>query len=162
MNQKKLKYPLIIGTALVWSLIIYRIVKGLGNEDRIAPLTASQKKIDYNQPADSFILVANYPDPFIPAGETVDSIEVLEMPNNATVNPASVPAQPEFDPSIIQYTGMISNPVKKIKVAILNIAGREYLAREKEKIADYLVKSIQKDKIVIFYKGNSYTIQKSK
>src|SRR5262245_23267452 len=108
MKKNGLKYPLIATVALVWGLIIYKVVNGLGNRETITPLTTSPKMVEYYQPADSFVLISDYPDPFIPKEDTAKE-EELKQPekNNVTVTEATVLASPKpvFDPTTaIQYS----------------------------------------------------------
>jgi hypothetical protein len=166
MKQQSLKYLLIGLVALIWGLIIYRVIKGLGGDDDKITILPPKKKIDYTSPADSFVLLADYPDPFLPTEDVIDSVDTPnEKVSNASFTnivptPVIQPQPPAFDPSTIQYSGIIVNPEKKIKIAILTIVGREYLATEKEKINEYLVKKIEKDRLIIIYKKETYTIPK--
>lgn len=166
MNQKSLKYILLGLVTLIWGLIIYRVIKGLGEDDTKIFGNNVKKKIDYIAAPDSFVLLSNYPDPFLPADSITDTT-TLTKDIGPTNNPSPIPSlsvtqpePPKFDPSIIQYLGMISNPEKKIKVAIVSIAGKEYMASEKEKITDYLIKNITSNNIVISFKSKTYTISK--
>src|SRR5438128_2001268 len=139
MENKYMKYGLIGGTVLVWGLIIYRVSAGIAAPDR-SPV--SPPKPHAAAPAvdnDSFVLYADYPDPFIPEK---DSVEVMDLKKNIAVSPAppgvAAPAGPkppttlETLKSMFQYVGMIGNPGKKMKIAIVILHGREQLVREKE------------------------------
>ena len=98
MKQKNLKYPLIVGVSLVWGLIIYKVVNGLGNNETVTTMAASQKKINYNQPVDSFALMADYPDPFIPKEEDSkdDNNELKQaVKNDIPVNEVKIAAPPK-------------------------------------------------------------------
>jgi hypothetical protein len=166
MKQQSLKYLLFGLVALIWGLIIYKVIKNIGgNDDKLTTLP-SKKKVDYTAPADSFTLLADYPDPFLPATEVTDSIDINE-PIDQSSNVADIsnintqPPVSVFDPSVIEYRGIIINPEKRTKIAILTIAGKEYLAREKETIGDYLLKKIEKEKLTIVYKRSNYTIHKT-
>ena len=107
--------------------------------------------------------MANYPEPFV-LQDINDPIEgpTIPGPNNTTNRQAvtATPPKPVFDPSAIQDTS-IYNANKKSKVAILNIAGKEYLVKGKERAGNYTVKLIDKDKVIILFKEKKYTISKN-
>jgi len=62
--------------------------------------------------------------------------------------------------SILQLSGIIANPQKRSRVAIITLRGKEYLVREKEKIEGITIKKIERDRIRILYKGELVTIGK--
>src|SRR5690349_14975588 len=89
MNQKPVKYLLIGGVALVWGLIIYRVVTGLSPDDNLPALNApNTAATSYVPLSDSFTLIADYSDPFIPGSDTVDTDVEL------TAKPVAAPAPP--------------------------------------------------------------------
>lgn len=164
MKQKSFKYVLITAVALVWGLIIYRVIKGLGGDDVSPIAVASVKKIDYTAPVDSFALMADYGDPFQPS-LTEEEEPVSGMNTEAPVTTPALPVAPpppQFDFNTIQYHGMMSNPDSKKKIAILSISGKDYLVKEKEKIEGVTVRKITPDEIVVTVNGKTETVGKSR
>jgi len=165
MNQKPVKYVLIGAVVLVWGLIIYRIVDGLSPDDNVPAIKSTgAQQIAYIPTTDSFTLIADYSDPFIPNTDTVDA-EVTAM-NKAVAAPpppppvVSKPPADTYKEGTIQYLGMIANPVKKLKLANINLNGKEMLVKEKDKVEGYLVQKISLEAIVIRYKNKNITIQR--
>lgn len=155
MNQKALRYFLIAGLALVWGTIIYKVVDKLNQNDHTVHEIYKAVKFDYNMPKDSFVLIANYPDPFLPGEDTISPGNDRSRPiaGDQVVNKEIIPPKPTFDLNKIQYFGMIVNPEKKKRIAMISIAGKEYLAKEKEKIDQVLISKITKEKITILING---------
>src|SRR5688572_8436715 len=95
MNQKILRYGLIGGVTLVWGLIIYRVVDGLGDDDALPFVKSAVVKTDVlEKEPEKFTLIADYPDPFIPGGEGEDT----------TVQVAAVPGGGGGAPAVLAYT----------------------------------------------------------
>lgn len=164
MNQKPVKYALIGGVVLVWSLIIYRIVEGLSPDDNVPAIKSTgTPQVAYIPTTDSFTLIADYSDPFIPNTDTVDEVTAMNKPVAAPTPPPPVVSKPPEDTykeGTIQYLGMIANPAKKLKLATINLNGKEMLVKEKDKIEAYLVQKITLEAIVIRYKNKNITIQR--
>jgi hypothetical protein len=161
MNQKPVKYFLVVGVVVVWGLIIYRVLDRL-NPDDVPVIKASNTiATTYTPPTDSFSLIADYTDPFIPEEDTVEA--------NMTVMPPAAPA-PSLLPVVkppdtykegtIQYEGMISNPVKKLKLGTISINGKEMLVKEKDKVEEYVIEKITAETIIIRYKGKKIPIRR--
>jgi hypothetical protein len=56
--------------------------------------------------------------------------------------------------------GMIGNPEKKLKIAIITLHGKELLVKEKEKHDGVLIKKIDRDKIGVVYKAKYVEVEK--
>jgi hypothetical protein len=165
VNNKYVKYFLIVAVVGVWAAIVYRVVHGLGGAPvpHGAPGVASVK--EYKLDEDTFQLYADYPDPFLGDADS-DSAKADTMMRKAGVpvvpGPPSPPVQPrgELLADLLQYNGTISNPKRKARVAIITFQGKEYLVREKDKLGDVRVLKIERDRIVVLYKGEVFTIAK--
>lgn len=147
---------------MVWGLIIYRVADGLNPNDNIPAIKAANTLTTaYVAPTDSFTLIADYSDPFIPGSDTVDA-EVTAIPQPMAPPPAVVNKPPVdmYKEGTIQYLGMISNPAKKLKLGSITLNGKELLVREKDKIEGYMVQKISAEVIVIRYKNRNITIQR--
>ncbi|HRO46359.1 hypothetical protein [Agriterribacter sp.] len=165
MHPRKFKYFLIAGVALVWGIIIYRIIRSLSNETPVVPVPLlAAPTFNYTIEPDTFFLFADYPDPFLPDEENSDTGNVSEPKPITNTDPGlnqpplqTAPAD-SFDPSIIKYTGMIANPEMKIRMAIIKINEREVVLKEKGKTADFTLQKILKDKIIIMHKSKRYEV----
>jgi hypothetical protein len=162
VNQKALRYFLIAGLTLVWGTIIYKVVDKLNQNDHTVHEIYKKEKFDYSMPKDSFVLIANYPDPFLPTEDSISAGNNLSHSMNENQVPAKeiIPPKPAFDLNKIQYYGMIANSGNKKRVAIISIGGKDYLAKEKEKIDEVLISRITKEKITVFVNGKKGNIGK--
>jgi hypothetical protein len=163
MNQKPVKYFLIGGVVVVWGLIIYRVIDGLNPDDVPAIKVVNTMATNYIPPTDTFTLIADYSDPFIPGEDTVEADMTVKTAVAPPPSPPPVvkPPPDTYKEGTIQYEGMISNPAKKIKLGTIVIKGKEMLVKEKEKVEDYLIEKITAETIVIRYKGKKIPISKS-
>jgi hypothetical protein len=161
VNNKNVKYILIVAVVAVWATIIYRIVGHLssGASSPRPPVAVSQNQLV--MVSDTFTLNADYPDPFLEEADTTAGDTILNgKPAQARSAGDQLLPPMESPTSIIQLTGIIGNPQKKSRVAIIDLRGKEYLVREKEKIEGFYVEKITKNSIHILYKGEPYTIVK--
>jgi type II secretory pathway component PulC len=152
MDQKALKYSLIVGLTIVWSLIIYRVVNGLKDNNNQTPPTRKTVKFDYSIRSDSFTLIADYPDPFLRDNDVATSEKdtaskaLIEKPIPDLIQNS----KPKID---VQFVGLISNPESKKKIAIISISGKQHLVREKEKVDDLFVSKITKERVTVLING---------
>lgn len=168
MNQKVLRYVLLTGVFVVWGVIFYKVMAALGEEENFPKtLLSAPDTTEYSLKKDTFSLLANYADPFLPIGslETPDSSDTDPLKNNSAVtqvqpaiNPQ--PVLPLVDISFIQYLGMIANIERKTKTAMISIRGKETVAKEKDIIEDIEIKSISATKIAVVYKGKKFNISR--
>ena len=163
MNNKYVKYFLIVAVVGVWAAIIYRVVHGLGGAPvpHGAPGVARMK--EYKLDEDTFHLYADYPDPFLGDADSSKADSMMKKINvPVVVGPPSPPVQPpgELLAGLLQYNGTISNPKRRARVAIITFQGKEYLVREKDKVGDVRVLKIERDRIVVLFKGEAFTIAK--
>lgn len=162
MSNKYLRYSLIVAVIAVWATIGYRVVHGLS--DPVLPPTERKPMLreNYNLKEDSFKLYADYPDPFLPDSDAdpKDTSDRKSDPPSSPL-PPSLPATENMTiKRIIVYNGMISNPKRKSRVAIVTIQGKEYMVREKETVDEIKILKIANDKLLISYRGEVYTIGK--
>jgi len=160
MPPKTLKYILIIGVAVIWGIIIFRIITAQNEGAIKREVTAPPKSA---QPIyDSFSLNADYPDPFLPDTTLILPASQSKKNNAAQIQTNAPIEQSKPDINFIQYIGMISNPQKKIKVAIVQMHGREYLVREKEEFGEVTFLRIEKGGLSVLIKGKMYKINKQR
>jgi hypothetical protein len=170
MENKKLKYGLIVVVIFVWGAIIFRVAGGMSAPDLPAATVRSQP-VAAAPVRNTYVLFADYPDPFIPEEDSLDEIDIKKtgagmgnagpMAGGVMNAPKPEPPPPPTVQSFVQYIGMIANPEKKLKVAIISVHGKELLIREKEKKEDVLVRKIEMGKIGIVYKGKYVEIEKN-
>lgn len=163
MENKYVKYVLIIAVLAIWATIIYRIITGLkGPQEAVISERFAPKK-QYRRIEDSFNLYVDYPDPFLGSSDSVlvDTItkKSSSLPLDASTRPVT-PNTADVIATIVQYNGIISNPKSRSKVAIVTIHGKEYLVREKDKVNEIRFLKIEKGKLSIIYKGEIFTINK--
>ena len=161
MNPKPVKYFLIAGVVVVWGLIIYRVVDGLNPDDVPVIKAANTIATTYTPTTDSFSLIADYSDPFIPEEDTVEAnMTVMTAVAPSPSQPPVVKPPDTYKEGTIQYEGMISNPAKKLKLGTISINGKEMLVKEKDKVEEYVIEKITAETIVIRYKGKKISISK--
>ena len=166
-----MKYGLIILVTLVWGAIVIRVVGGMSGTDVPVAIAHPRPKTGPPPVRDEFVLFADYPDPFIPEPDSLDELENKKtgpgIPGAGGVLAVSAmitapkPMPPPEVQSFLQYTGMISNPEKKQKIAIVNLHGKELLVKEKEKHDGVLIRKIDKEKIGVVYKGKYVEVEKA-
>ncbi|MCD2424467.1 hypothetical protein LQ567_16930 [Niabella pedocola] len=163
-NNPNMKYLLIGLVALIWGLIIYKVIRGLSGDD--PPPVAT--KIKPPQTADTLsayqLTAASYPDPF--SNELIEEEVVTETitPGGAKApagitpaNPQPAPvmaAPPPPPPPAIKYSGYIYNPQTRKKMAMITVNGRGLSVSINEKIDDKTrVLDITDQKITVSFNG---------
>ncbi len=166
MKQKKLKYILIGGTLLVWGTIIFRVVEGVSQGNPITNTsTPVANKPESVSPEEHYTLIADYPDPFIRDTDTIEIISAPPVTDNTFKPPPNQPppgpSPEEIAKNSVKYSGMISNPEKKIKLAIVNILGKDALLKVNDKSEGYTIKKIETNLLTVAYKGKIISISKT-
>jgi hypothetical protein len=168
MNQKVLRYALLTGVFVVWGVIFYKVLAALGREENFPKtLVSAPDSTEYTHKKDTFSLLANYADPFLPIGslELSDSMDTDLLKSNSAITQV----QPSITPqpvvplvviSFVQYLGMIANIERKTKTAMISIRGKETVAKENDIIEDVEIKSIAATKIAVVYKGKKFNISR--
>lgn len=167
MKPKKNRYILLAATVCVWGIIIYKIVIALNkNTDYILSVIKKKDSITVIDKNDSFFLYQNYPDPFLPENDTITT-EFSKNNNNATQSNdsriTSVPfanTTPKANISFVKYHGMIFNPSRKVRAALITINDKELTMKERESAENITLLKVFKDKIQVLYNHKSYIIFK--
>jgi hypothetical protein len=162
MDNKYFKFILIGAVILVWGGIIYRIIYGLSPGDAPANVRISMPKPEMRLTIDTFYLNADYTDPFLPEE---DSVNIDSGSKRSNITPVSIGVSKEHltqetVAAVIQFNGVIANPSKKKRVAIVTTQGKEFLVNEGDKIDNIRIFKIGKNSIYLFYKGEGFTIRK--
>jgi type II secretory pathway component PulC len=149
MNSKRIRIVLIVAAVLVWVIIIFKIVAHMGSneEKHIKNIEIQHINKKTNLP-DTFNLLLGYADPFLSGVE--EPKPVIVSPQPIISKPAITKSQPAVIsfPSI-RYEGLVSNKQTYKLVGIVNISGKQYLAKQGEKIESVTIEKMYKDSILI-------------
>lgn len=156
MKNKTTTYFLISVVLGVWGVIFYRIFNSISDGEDTSQSKAPKvvmKMEDYKTEA-SFGLLLNYRDPFLGKQRNYNEGASLQPIRKATPPPPKPEVvEPVIDWGFIAYVGQIKNPATNIKVALVNLRGREYMTSEGDIIEDIEVLKYFKDSIQISYLG---------
>lgn len=159
MNQKILRYGLIAGVVLVWGMIIQQVFSAMGADNKNAASSLSDTLSGIGaMPADTFSLLLNYDDPFIPADTAAVVDTVVENP---IIPQVIKPPEERPDISFIKYMGMISNADKRSRAAIINFRGRDMMVREDQDVEEITIKKIKPGELSFVLKNKTYRLQKT-
>jgi hypothetical protein len=163
VQQKNLKYILLLGVAAVWGIIIYRIIDGVGNDSPSPKLSFQPASFKVKDSTDQqpYTLLLDYVDPFGAEEETASTNNLADLDNEKGKGSGmnyTKPAKP--DVSFIKYKGMITNSVTHKKAAIISINGKDELARPGKTINNIKINQIKKDEVLVTYSGESYWIKR--
>lgn len=164
MQQKQFKYLLLVGVALIWGTVLYRILNNI-DTNLNAPQAVHQKLILTDKESISYqpySLMINYTDPFggdeeihIPES-SADAFKKKSNTYLAKIGGNNV--KPDID--FIKYKGIINNSITQKKAAIISINGRDELARLNKVVNDIKITGIKKDKIQVTYQNKKYWIKR--
>lgn len=165
MNNKALVYILLSVVVGVWGYVIYRVFSAVsGDEEQIItsnrPISIAPQDLEYYTIKDSASLSLSYRDPIYNSTNVLDE-EILETEtiNPYTSDPYAVYVEPE--PQIdISYQGFIENESNKKRIAMVTIAGQQYMMAKGDRQQEITVRNIQADRIIITHKNETKTIFK--
>lgn len=128
-------YLLIVCVAGVWGIIFSKIYSGLNTEEDFPVLTGKNKKVDYfnltDHISDTFDRATSYRDPFSVEEVIPEEKVSQEIRGYSGIVPAApINTKPPVNWSVVKYSGYISNPMTKQKVAIMYINGKEAMLSE--------------------------------
>lgn len=165
MKNKNITYLLLAVVGLVWGTIIYRFITTLSQEN--APIeNISYQKIKTPQSLvpDSFILFANYRDPFLgrqfATVNTYNPQTIRVKPIKNIKKPEVLPVKSIIDWSFIRFSGIIKNKNTGKEVALISINGKEQMAGLNSVLENVTILSFSKDSLHVFYQGEKKTIRK--
>lgn len=161
MKDKYLKYFLVMGTLAIWIIVIVRIASGFPGQIKSPEIKIKSQSYISIQDTDDITLQADYPDPFLPAEDTIvnNFPNPVSKPNTFNPNHDSSMSKPSFE--FIKYMGLITAKSGKLKIAIVNFKGDDVMMREKDKIQGFTLKYIDKQKLMFELKGKSIKIYKN-
>lgn len=166
MKNKALVYILLTVVVGVWGYVIYRVFSAVSSDDRQVimsskPIHLAVQDLEYYSINDSLILSLNYRDPIYNSSNAADNEigEQEEIDQTYTSDPYAVYVEPE--PQIdISYQGFIENESNKKRIAIVTIAGNQYMMAKDDRQQEITVRNIQPDRIIITHKNETKTIFK--
>lgn len=147
MKSKKITTYILLGASIIiWGTIVWRLVEAF-SKDEIAVQKSASRPLVSN--TDSMVLVLNYDDPFLKDYGEKTSMR-MEEPD-------------DFDMDFIQQEPeLVQGPAFKFKgilrvgqktFGLLDLGGETIMVSPKEKIGDFLVVSIDSDKIIVRRQG---------
>jgi hypothetical protein len=164
VNNKYVKYFLIIAVVAVWATIAYRIVSGVGAATVPASVQRAPVPAGPVSVVDSFQLYADYPDPFLgdndsTSADSVAAKTALSAPGAAGApGAATVPASAVTAESMagwLQFKGVVSNPRNRRRVAIISIRGKDFLVRVNDLVEGVRIQRIEKSGLLVAYQGTT-------
>lgn len=156
MGSKNFRYFLIVAVVLVWGVIIVRILKSVSSVTKTTSRAHIYKKSYNNVAVDTFSLISDYPDPFIP--DTSDINNASLSLQNSSSKPI-VPVRPDI--SFIEYTGMISSSRHKSKIALVTVHGKEDVIKEGGIIEGFHLQKIEKTSLHFIKQGINFIVKKN-
>jgi hypothetical protein len=167
-NNKLTVYILGISVALVWGIIIYKVVAALSEDDGATPTAvsapASKEPLnDHSIIKDTSTLKLNYRDPFgqhVSGKDTAQRAVTKLIANASHINlRVERPiAKPIVNWSFIKYAGYIRNPHSKKLYALINVNGKSVMLSEGETSGDIKLIRNLKDSIKISYQNRTQYI----
>jgi hypothetical protein len=163
MNHKYLKYFLIFGVILVWGLIILNVVKGVSLQKTVHADLKRRILPVANYIADSFVLIQDYPDPFLPSCDSLK--EPDNLPSVTNKNMLQVISQDSFLRvkvyNMVKLNGVIKGSGNKNIIGMITINGVGYVVKPGQIVENILIRKISKESILIVIDKKKYYIRKS-
>ncbi len=165
MQQKHFKYLLLLGVALIWGTVLYRILNNI-NSNPNPPQVIHQRPVFTDKDSSSFqpyTLLIDYADPFgaddeSPVPDESSGTEFIKETNK--FSPGNTGSYVKPDISFIKYKGIISNSITHKKAAIISVNGKDELARLNKVVNNIKINSIKKDRIQVIYQDKKYWIKR--
>lgn len=146
MKNKGVTYALLIVVGLIWYNVFFRVKSNLFGEEEGFVSRENPIKPIASLERDTFVLKANYRDPF---GGQVVRPPVDPKPETDPVVQIPRPVYQEPWPQIVYY-GQIKKTGSKTPLAILKIDGMQFYLRTGENVLDnYVIRRIFKDSVEV-------------
>lgn len=159
MNNKVTRIFLLAAALVVWGIIVYRLIVSFSDKSDGTIISNNHPTTSTKQMPDTFSLLLNYADPFL-ASTTLSHQKIQST--KPIVRSASIPKQEKATTPIplVKYYGLITNKKTQKLVAIINISGKQYLAKQGEVINNITILKMYNDSILINYGQNKKWIHK--
>ena len=137
MKSRKLTYGLILAAAVVWGIIVRRVVSYTAKEE---PAPSFQSGPGRREAAPEYPLLLDYRDPFLE--------EQAVRKATPSARPAAAPSpEPPPEPPPIRFKGVIQQG--RILYAILESGPQSEILRQGESMDDFRVSAITVDSVVL-------------
>ena len=151
--------PLVI---LVWSFVFYQLFSSFFGTPNYAKEEFQQEVNIAEIKKDTFLIVADYRDPFLGKKRKVSS-SFSSSPSQGNQPTRNIKAkQPKAEkvwPTIL-YKGMIKNNNSDRRVGILNVDGKEFLIKEDDTVKEVTIVSIGKNAVTVRFQKENREITK--
>lgn len=164
MNKKVLNSVLLVSVLSIWGYVLYSKVLGNGDspvQEENVQNTANTSRIIKK---DSFILKANYRDPFL--GKTIrikpknTTSPIVSNKKNVQISKKAI-AEVKW-PSI-RYYGLIKNTSKKNSgTGLMSIDGKSHKINKQDEINDLRIISLNKDSVVVKFNKSTKAFHSKK
>jgi len=150
MNSKLSRILLLVAAIIVWGLIVYKVIVSFSdNKTSEAIIKNNSPAASTKQMPDTFSLLLNYADPFLSGG--FEAKQETPRPAVQTISTPPKPVDETAKMSPVKYYGLITNKKTQKLVAIVNIGGKQYLAKQGNIINEITILKMTNDSILITY-----------
>lgn len=158
MKNKKLLYILIPLVAVVWGLIIWKVLAFQPEQQQPIAFQLPREE----QPADTsrYELKINYKDPFLRSARNSGATPALSSQKKANnikkvaINSVKGPVKPEG----LIYRGVIT--CKDEKIGLLELGGQKRIIKEHTQVGEYRIVAVGMDSLRINYMEKEYVYGK--
>lgn len=148
MNSKVSRFVLIAAAVLVWGLIIFKVIGSFSdNEDEVNLVEQVMPDFNSKQIPDTFNLLLSYSDPFLGGNFETKPVYCPKPIERIELSPKPE-AMPKAFPKV-KYHGLITNKQTNKLVAIININGKQYLAKQGAVLEEISLIKMHNDSILI-------------
>jgi hypothetical protein len=164
MKNKRLTYFLVPLVLFIWGIIFYKIYTHLNkpNDNPLAEQSfGGNSKV--SNVKDSFIITANYRDPFLsgqinPIRKSIIENRSLEYSSGFSRKSNN---QTEVVVPDIKYHGQIANSNKNQKIGLFKLNNKEIILKEGELFEGFNIKKLFNDSVKVLYGKLKKTIKKN-
>jgi type II secretory pathway component PulC len=158
MKNRKLMYVLVPLVVAIWGTIVFRIFSGMKGENRDIPAAGPPVLLPGEKEKEDYQLIADYPDPFLNSHVMPGETDVVQSPPRPLPEPP--PVKPPLTWPSLKYGGIIKNIKVNKEFALIQMSGKEYLARQGEMIGELQLLRIYKDSVLVSFQNEKRTIKK--
>lgn len=162
IKNKKLLYLLLPLVLCIWGFIGYKIYYNINNKP-VYEINGNALLVskDNKSKIDTFTIKNNYRDPFLNGAISSTSLQLQEEQEGFNDRAGFSNIQLVVFPDL-KYFGIITNTLKKQKVALVRIQGKDNIVREGDLKDNILIYRMYNDSLIIKLKKNKKTIFKNK
>ncbi len=145
-SKKIITYILLAASVIIWGTIVWRLVEAFRKDEVVVQQDVPRPVVNKT---DSVVLVLNYDDPFLKdsKGKIPDTMEEAYNPDMDFI-----PHEPELvQGPTFKFKGILKAGQKIF--GLLDLGGETIMVSPREKIGNFLVVSIDADKIVVRRQG---------